>query len=610
MVVSPDMKFYVHIGPPKTGTSAIQKWCVENREYLLKQDIYYPEHDIDPNGISSGNLMSIFERNAQGELSFSTERFDKLCGDAESLGVGCILLSSEFFFNEVALLAEVLPNLKFLAYIRFELSLIESGYNQSVKRHGHISVIDISGKKSSITLSRLRKAICDIGHDKFILRAYSENAFSGGSIVSDMLISLGVNVSDNLFQKTNYRVNTSYSFEGLEYKRWFNKFEADFLYSPLDTFLQHQAKSSDLNYSIIAGQDFSNLKKVLFNQLAFFCNNFQVENSEVLLEDAKNLEQKKVRVQRLGIKSFEQLTSEFIGFDDNAGLLIAKFITEKKDKCSNENDVLKFKVLERKIELIKERSHLFDKICAGLKLPLLGLKEVFSRSNTAGNLASPPNKRSRSNKNNITLLSHQVPFVSEALTLGTLKAIYENIEIYCIEKPLGSITLLEDERLTINSKVQAIHGYVKPSRKTKLIYPAASSICWIADPLERLWKQFNWVLDYEVPVPMYQKLLELAEQRKLNNAKLLFVAMLEESSFDEITKIYSRFFSEISPASFDFVGSEMNWRRDIGRLEELISRKLPSHFENSIRIHSTLPKDLQKCAYLLSEEYALLDSYL
>ena len=610
MAVSPDMKFYVHIGPPKTGTSAIQKWCVENRKYLLNHGIYYPEHDIDPNGISSGNLMSIFERNAQGELSFSAERFDKLCANAESLGAECILLSSEFFFKKVGLLAEVIPNLKFIAYIRFELSLIESGYNQSVKRHGQSNVIDVSGKQSSNTLNLLRQSIDEIGTHKFILRGYTEDAFVGGIIVSDMLSSIGVNVNVNLFQKTSYRVNTGYSFEGLEYKRWFNKFDTDYLYPSLDTFLQQQARSSDLNYSILSGSTFWQLKKVLIKQLVFFCNDFHVGNGEVLIKDAENLEQKKVRIQRLGIKSFEQLTSEFINFDDKAGWLIAKFVIEKKDTCSDENDALKFNVLQRNIESLNERSYFVNKLCGSLKHSLFAVKSVFSRSGSARTQTLPSYDRSRKNKRDIALLSYQIPFVSEYLTLGALKASYGNTEIFCVKKPHGCLTSLGSERLALNSKIKVIHGIGQPSREAKLMYPSASSICWIADPLERLWKQFNWILDYEAPVPLYQKLLELAERRKLNNAKYLFVAMMEESGFEEITQLYGRFFSEMSPKKFDFVGSEMNWKRDIGRLEDLLSKKLPSDFESSIRISSTLPKDLQKFAHLLSDEYELLDSYL
>lgn len=33
---------YLHIGTPKTGTSAIQIFCKDNQETLKKQGYYYP----------------------------------------------------------------------------------------------------------------------------------------------------------------------------------------------------------------------------------------------------------------------------------------------------------------------------------------------------------------------------------------------------------------------------------------------------------------------------------------------------------------------------------------------------------------------------------------
>ncbi len=52
----------IHIGPPKTGTSAIQKWLKDHTDDLKQCGVYYPEHLEDSNGVSSGNLLSIFER--------------------------------------------------------------------------------------------------------------------------------------------------------------------------------------------------------------------------------------------------------------------------------------------------------------------------------------------------------------------------------------------------------------------------------------------------------------------------------------------------------------------------------------------------------------------
>ena len=50
---------FIHVGPPKTGTSAIQNWFSKNADMLRTKGLFYPEHALDPNGVSSGNLSSI-----------------------------------------------------------------------------------------------------------------------------------------------------------------------------------------------------------------------------------------------------------------------------------------------------------------------------------------------------------------------------------------------------------------------------------------------------------------------------------------------------------------------------------------------------------------------
>ena len=50
---------YLHIGTPKTGTSALQSFLLNNSEELDRQGYDYPEHKVDVNHISSGNGQEI-----------------------------------------------------------------------------------------------------------------------------------------------------------------------------------------------------------------------------------------------------------------------------------------------------------------------------------------------------------------------------------------------------------------------------------------------------------------------------------------------------------------------------------------------------------------------
>jgi hypothetical protein len=79
------MKIFIYVGPPKTGTSVIQHWCNTNREVLAREEIYYPTHKLDANGISSGNLLNLYDRNeTSGELTYSDKKFNLLVNQAKS----------------------------------------------------------------------------------------------------------------------------------------------------------------------------------------------------------------------------------------------------------------------------------------------------------------------------------------------------------------------------------------------------------------------------------------------------------------------------------------------------------------------------------------------
>ena len=68
------LKVVIHVGPPKTGTSALQNWLLQNRLWLQQNGIYYPEHGVDVNGVSSGNVDSLYDRNKERHLIFNPDK--------------------------------------------------------------------------------------------------------------------------------------------------------------------------------------------------------------------------------------------------------------------------------------------------------------------------------------------------------------------------------------------------------------------------------------------------------------------------------------------------------------------------------------------------------
>ncbi|MEI8640730.1 hypothetical protein P4S68_04950 [Pseudoalteromonas sp. Hal099] len=111
------IKVVIHIGPPKTGTSAIQYCLQHDRPRLAEHGIYYPKHTTDINGISSGNLNSIYDVTSSGRL-LNKLKVDKLINLCEKQGMDTLLLSSEFFFENMDEIGNVFPSAVFVAYIR------------------------------------------------------------------------------------------------------------------------------------------------------------------------------------------------------------------------------------------------------------------------------------------------------------------------------------------------------------------------------------------------------------------------------------------------------------------------------------------------------------
>ncbi|MFT7261331.1 MAG: hypothetical protein ACI9MS_003205, partial [Glaciecola sp.] len=136
-------EIYIHVGPPKTGTSAVQKWLSSNQAILQKQGVLYPSHSVDANGVSSGNVNCIYDIDDKKQIQLNKDRLDILIRDFQASQFSILLLSSEFFFRQMEELKRLIPDAKFIAYIRNPIETKESGYNQSVKRHFQVKKLNV-----------------------------------------------------------------------------------------------------------------------------------------------------------------------------------------------------------------------------------------------------------------------------------------------------------------------------------------------------------------------------------------------------------------------------------------------------------------------------------
>lgn len=315
------LKIYIHIGPPKTGTSALQNWFLSNRAWLLGKGIYYPNHSIDSNGVSSGHVECLFDRDSNNELHFSAVKLADVLEKATKSSAQSLLLSSEFFFRRLPSILTKLPQAKIIAYVRNPLDVIESSYNQSVKRHFQTEVIKITNAPKSTSLHALDKLVQQYGKSCFILRPYDFTLFVGNNIVSDFLFALNVDSSDITIKKE--KINSSYIFEALEFKRWFNQIENKELHSRLDYFCQGYL-NGDSQYTLLPSGKKNAVGESVFPLLEKFCFEYGLISGEKFLENVLKAKSKKSRVQNI---SEEEFSLVFYGFL-NSKLVSKKFIKD------------------------------------------------------------------------------------------------------------------------------------------------------------------------------------------------------------------------------------------------------------------------------------------
>ncbi|MEL0649174.1 hypothetical protein V6248_17235 [Pseudoalteromonas agarivorans] len=310
------MKIIIHIGPPKTGTSAIQKWLKDNAQFLLSKGIFYPEHRQDSNGISSGNFLSIFDA-SQNDYTLNKERLVNITLQAEKAKCHTLLLSSEFFFSRLSPLADALPDAQFIAYVRNPAQLHESHYNQSVKRHGNTAVINRAETLPMHILKRLGEYGVQLGN-KLILRAYHDDLFVNNDIVCDFLSVLFPEQNIQPQVTSVGRINSSYTLEALEIKRWFNSYDLGRFGNALDRTLQAYDNGIK-QFTFVGKHQFNDYKRQSIRWIERLSDQACFEQSDDLLTAIKNQEHQHFFKQEITKKQC-MLVLNFIA-EQNPGLL-------------------------------------------------------------------------------------------------------------------------------------------------------------------------------------------------------------------------------------------------------------------------------------------------
>lgn len=226
-------QIFFHVGPDKTGTSAIQYWMVNNGTCLDQLGISYPVHDFDVNNISSGNGDKYLYRKDK-KFCLNSDLLLQDIQKFERSDAKVLLISCENLWHVMDTLQKKIPDAKIIFYIRLGVDYEESAYNQVVKRHN----VGKKFKDLKVNHRIFGLATQKIDYSRVIFRFYAAQLFVNNNIVCDLLNILGVDTTAVKIS-TNRVVNSSYTFEALEFKRFLNRLCIDeFKQKVVDKYLQ------------------------------------------------------------------------------------------------------------------------------------------------------------------------------------------------------------------------------------------------------------------------------------------------------------------------------------------------------------------------------------
>lgn len=221
-------ELYLHIGMPKTATSALQHFFALNRNVLKDFDVTYPLSGKRQAHHRLGWSINI-QDNSANQWWFDKDLLD--CQEEwrkvlTQLSSEKNLLSTETLWGfdkaKIALVKKMTSqfNVRIVIYIRRQDTLIDSWYNELVK----IGIFrkPPEGCDKVISLAPVKKWAEFFGKSNIIIRPYEKQQFHNGTVFSDFLhYVLKIELTDR-FILPQKGTNSSFHRIALEYKRMIN----------------------------------------------------------------------------------------------------------------------------------------------------------------------------------------------------------------------------------------------------------------------------------------------------------------------------------------------------------------------------------------------------
>ncbi|WP_075641889.1 hypothetical protein [Rhizobium oryziradicis] len=229
------MRWIIHIGAPKTGSTAIQRFLFENRAMLIEHGILYPEVSI--RGFGHHDLAFLlhgqYAKWATPQDRSLTDLRDILRGIVLPSAATTILLSSENFYvyPKPSALRSLLveaglhssDEIVIVCYVRRQDDAHVSWYNQSVKAQGNTSSLNTTIIREHGLwdyATRLQPWADEFGINSILVRDYTPFSQRTADIRDDFLAILGAD--RDRFHLPAGRENERVNRDILAFQRWVN----------------------------------------------------------------------------------------------------------------------------------------------------------------------------------------------------------------------------------------------------------------------------------------------------------------------------------------------------------------------------------------------------
>ncbi|MEY8516631.1 hypothetical protein AALC25_06810 [Lachnospiraceae bacterium 29-84] len=239
---------YLHIGTPKTASTAIQDFCWENQQVLNSKGYYYPDMELrfpeiryvrNAHFLIGQNQIPKSDRDFEKEretvdkcfakLYASFQKYDNIILTDESMwhyGFGYEGMGWDRIKKE---LEKGIFSLKVIVYLRRQDDFIFSWWNQMVKEGFHRSSVitwETMAKKRPVVKLDYYKMLDRIaafaGKENITVRLFDRKKFVGQTIQADFLDAIGLTLSEE-YQMPEDFSNTSLTKNYIEIKRILNE---------------------------------------------------------------------------------------------------------------------------------------------------------------------------------------------------------------------------------------------------------------------------------------------------------------------------------------------------------------------------------------------------